>query len=117
MSEAASLVARARERQGITVEQLGIRAGFSPAFVSDVEAGGAEPTPEQLADLLLVCGLQLERSDAGRLTVRRSSYSTDPQEIAAARQMPPGERLAHAIGWNSFADEVFQAGRRLRGQQ
>jgi len=115
MSEkAAHLVAQARRRQGISHKQLGIRAGMTSAAVADIEAGRAEPTPQQLDELLMVCGLQLQRSTSGRLAVRASPYSTDPEEIAAARRMDPGQRLEHALGWNHFADEVLQAGRSRR---
>lgn len=111
----AKLITEARERQEITVEQLGIRSGLSPALLLDAEAGRVQLTLEQLSDVLLVCGLQLERSPrTGRLAVRALELDVDPAELEYQRSLSMSERLGGAIGWNTFADRLYQAGQRAR---
>ena len=93
MSDAAQLVLRARERQGITVEQLGIRAGLPSALIADAEAGRRDLTDQQLAGVLLVCGLQLKQSADGKLTVTPLELDIDAHELAHARSLTMTERL------------------------
>lgn len=78
MSDAAELLAQAREHGGITRDELAIRARFTTAFVVAVEASRQEPSLEQLAELLLACGHVMERSVTnGALAVRPAKIDAD----------------------------------------
>lgn len=114
MSDAARLVGWARKRQGITVQQLAVRSGLSPTLIAEVESSQRDLNTHELSALLFVCGLHLRQSPTGELSGEPLPLDVDEQELAHARSLTMSERLESALGWNSFADRVFQAGQRVR---
>ena len=114
MTEAARLVCWARERQGITVAQLGVRSGLPAALIADIEAGRADVDDADLERLLLVSGVALHRAPSGELTATPLALDVNAEDLAHARSLTMAQRLQSALGWNSFADRVFQAGQRAR---
>lgn len=114
MASAGEVIREARERQGITAERLSIRSGVDSALLIDAERGARHLSTEQLADVLLVCGLRLEQS-GDRLAVRPLPMDhVDLEDLRELRAQSPAERLTGALGWNTFADRVLSAGRRAR---
>ena len=101
-----------RERRlanGLTQEQLAIRAGSTQAAISRLERGEISPTFQTFEMLLTVMG------EEATLTVQRPQVDYDRARLKSLRARPPGERLAQAIGWNLLAGRFAQEGRRARG--
>jgi transcriptional regulator with XRE-family HTH domain len=100
-----------RERRlanGITQQQLAIRAGSTQAAISRLERGEISPTFHTFELLLTVMG------EEPTVTVRRSEAEYDRARLRSLRARPPAERLAQAIGWNLLAGRFAQEGRRAR---
>ena len=108
---AQDLVRRARERQEISLEQLAVRAGLSPASVARIEAGQETPDTPLLETLLLVCGEELVAAEHGRLDSRELRRSYDAERLVEQLHRPMAARIEEALGWNRFADELYRAGR------
>lgn len=97
-----------RLANGLTQQQLAIRAGSTQAAISRLERGDVSPTFSTFEQLLAVMGEDAE------LSVRRSEADYDRDRIRSLRARPPGERLARAISWNLLAGRFAQEGRRAR---
>lgn len=100
-----------RERRlanGLTQQQLAIRAGSTQAAISRLERGEISPTFHTLEVLLMAMGEEAE------LSVQRSAADYDRARIRALRAKPATERLAQAMSWNLLAGRFAQEGRRAR---
>lgn len=98
-----------RERRianGLTQQQLAIRAGSTQAAISRLERGELSPTFHTFELLLTVMG------EEAALTVRRPEAGYDRARLQSLRARPPAERLTQAIGWNLLAGRFAQQGRR-----
>lgn len=82
------LIRARRLANGLTQEQLAIRAGSTQAAISRLERGEISPTFETFERLLQVMGEEAE------IVVRGSQDDHDRLRIAALRDRAPG-----ATGW------------------
>jgi transcriptional regulator with XRE-family HTH domain len=98
-----------RLANGLTQQQLAIRAGSTQAAISRLERGEVSPTFHTFEQLLTVMGEEAE------LSVQRSEADYDRARIQSLRARPPAERLAQAISWNLLAGRFAQEGRRALG--
>ena len=101
-------IRRRRLANGLTQQQLAIRAGSSQAAISRLERGEISPTFHTFEQLLTVMGEEAE------LSVQRSEADYDRARIRSLRARPPAERLAQAISWNLLAGRFAQEGQRAR---
>jgi transcriptional regulator with XRE-family HTH domain len=106
--EPGRLIRDRRQANGLTQQQLALRAGSTQAAVSRLERGELSPTFETIERLLAVMGEEPE------LTVRRMEGDYDRGRLMALRSRTPAERLSLAIGWNRLAGQFAQAGARAR---
>jgi transcriptional regulator with XRE-family HTH domain len=97
-----------RLANGLTQQQLAIRAGSTQAAISRLERGEISPTFHTFEQLLMVMGEEAE------LSVQRSEADYDRARIQSLRARPPVERLAMAINWNLLAGRFAQEGQRAR---
>ena len=98
-----------RLANGLTQQQLAIRAGSTQAAISRLERGEISPTFHTFEQLLTVMG------EEAVLSVQRSEADYDRGRIQSLRARPPAERLAQAISWNLLAGRFAQEGRRALG--
>lgn len=68
LGEAGAVLGQERESNGLSVEQVAGRAGVPVALLWAIESGDALPSVDELAALLDVCGLRLDRNAAGELS-------------------------------------------------
>ena len=98
-----------RLANGLTQQQLAIRAGSTQAAISRLERGEISPTFHTFEQLLTVMGEEAE------LSVQRPEADYDRARVQSLRARPPAERLAQAISWNLLAGRFAQEGRRALG--
>jgi len=103
------IIRRRRLANGLTQQQLAIRAGSTQAAISRLERGEISPTFHTFEQLLAVMGEEAE------LSVQRSGPDYDRARMRSLRARPPAERLAQAIGWNLLAGRFAHEGQRARG--
>lgn len=104
----AEILRKARERAGITQQELAVRSGMSQAAISRLERGDRSLTVEGLERLLLAMGMRLE------LRTEPLPRRYDPAHLAAEARLTPGQRLERAFEWARFNDELLRAGREAR---
>jgi transcriptional regulator with XRE-family HTH domain len=94
-----------RLANGLSQTQLALRAGTSQSFISQLENGDKSPTVDTVERLLAVMGeeLHLEASPVAH------RYSRG--DLAAELRRPVAARLAGALAWNDFGDEIAGAAR------
>lgn len=97
-----------RQAAGLSQRSLAVRAGTSQDAISRIERGVEAPTLERFEQLLLAIGQRLV------LDVEPLESPVDPDELAAAAQLSPAERLREAISWNRLASQIAIAGERAR---
>jgi transcriptional regulator with XRE-family HTH domain len=103
------IIRQRRLANGLTQQQLALRAGSTQAAISRLERDELSPTFETFERLLAVMGEEAE------LSVRRSEVDYDRARLRSLRARPPEERLALAMSWNRLAGEFAAAGRQARG--
>lgn len=74
----ATLIATARERQGLSRRELARRAGVCPAFVNYLEAGERLPTPEHPRRSLAVAVIERWHAERVRLGLVRPGPAPGP---------------------------------------
>jgi transcriptional regulator with XRE-family HTH domain len=84
---AAELLRQARERHGLTQEQLAVRAGTSQAAISRIERGAVSPSMANLERLVSLTGDQLSAS------VEPIDYGFDLTLIHENLRLTPEERI------------------------
>ena len=94
--------------QGLSQRRLAVRAGTSQDAISRIERGVEAPTLERFAQLMLALG-QRPILDIEPLENRVSR-----DELAAAGDLSPAERLREARSWNRVASQLADAGERAR---
>lgn len=102
------LIRQRRLANGLTQQQLAIRAGSTQAAVSRLEHDEISPTFENFGRLLQVMGEEAE------LVVRRPDGPYDRARLASLRARPPVERLALALSWNRLAGQLAREGAKAR---
>lgn len=107
--DAGAFLRSRRLANGLTQAQLARRAGTSQAFVSQVENGAKSPTFDTLSGLLSVMGEEL------RLEASPVAHRYRRTDLAAEGRRSPEERLAGALAWNAFGDELAGAAVRPGG--
>jgi transcriptional regulator with XRE-family HTH domain len=110
MSDAASLIKRARLEARLSQTQLAQRLGVSQTAVAKLERPGSNPTVETLDGALRATGRQLE------LGARQWKPSVDETLIAQQLRMSPEQRLAQLESMYEWGRELAQAGARARGE-
>jgi transcriptional regulator with XRE-family HTH domain len=105
------LIRERRIANGLTQEQLALRAGSTQAAVSRLEREDISPTFETFERFLAVMG---EEAD---LVVGRPEADHDVERLIALRARPATELLALAISWNRLAGRFTRAGMRARGER
>jgi transcriptional regulator with XRE-family HTH domain len=95
------MVARLRQRHGLSQRELAVRARTSQAWISRVERGEVSPSVDSLERLLQVMGEQLLLDSA-----RLSHDDHDEHHRAATAAMDMSERLERALAAASFAAEL-----------
>jgi transcriptional regulator with XRE-family HTH domain len=106
-----ALIRERRIANGLTQEQLALRAGSTQAAISRLEREEISPTFETFERLLAVMG---EEAD---LVVGRAEADHDRERLISLRARPATERLALAISWNHLAGRFARAGMRARGER
>lgn len=101
-----ALIRAARERHGLSVARLALRAGVRPQDVERFERGEELPPAATLEALLLAVG---ERVDPPG---ERLASTHDAGDLAAERLRSPSERLERALAWNRFASAIAGTARR-----
>jgi transcriptional regulator with XRE-family HTH domain len=89
--DVAHLVRQCRLADGLTQQQLAIRAGTTKTAISRLEAGRLSPTFDTVQSLLLCMGRRLEA------TAVPMTPSCDPAQLDAVSGMTPTQRLNHAL--------------------
>jgi transcriptional regulator with XRE-family HTH domain len=105
------IIRRRRVANGLTQQQLALRAGTTQAAVSRLEHGELSPTFETFERLLAAMG---EEAD---VEVRRAHGDYDPTRLRSLRARPPEERLSLAISWNRLAGQFARAGAQAYGER
>lgn len=105
MGNAGSFLRERRRANGLSQAQLARRAGTSQSFVSQLENGEKSPTFDTLAKLLRVMGEDLE---LGSLP---TPHRYRREDLAHQLGRPVEERLAGALAWNDFAEQIGGAAR------
>jgi transcriptional regulator with XRE-family HTH domain len=106
--EPGQIIRRRRLANGLTQQQLALRAGSTQAAISRLERGEISPTFETFERLLAVMGEEAE------LSVRRPEADYDRARLRSLRARPADERLALALSWNRLAGQFAAAGRHAR---
>lgn len=103
----AASVARVRRAAGLTLSAVAARAGVSPAYVSQMESGAANPTVRTLCQI----------ADALGATAAELLGGTRPGTVAAAPGFPPrfapAPLLARADGHHGIWDLSAPGARRI----
>jgi transcriptional regulator with XRE-family HTH domain len=102
------VIRQRRLANGLTQQQLALRAGSTQAAISRLERGEISPTFETFDRLLAVMGEEAE------LSVRRPEAHHDRARLRSLRARQPEERLRQAMSWNRLAGQFAAAGRRAR---
>lgn len=79
----ATLIATARERQGLSRRELARRAGVCPAFVNYLEAGERLPSPERLVRIAEEVGVNPERAERVATRDRRRRAAREEVQVSA----------------------------------
>ena len=103
------MVARLRQKYGLSQRALAVRAGASQAWVSRVERGEVSPSVDSLERLLHVMGEQLTLD-----SVRLPHDDDDRRHRATTAAMDMSERLERALAAASFAAELHGRARDAR---
>src|ERR1700761_4805634 len=93
------LLREARGRNGVSQEQLAIRAGTTQSAISRIEKDRISPTVQTLAELLYLLGEDL------KLVAEKRDAGIDPTLIDERLRMTNEERLEYG---RAFADQVIQ---------
>jgi transcriptional regulator with XRE-family HTH domain len=107
--EAGRLVARLRERHGLSQRALAIRARTSQAWISRVERGEVSPSIDSLARLLRVMGEELVLDSQ-----RMPHDDHDEGHRAKVARLSVAERLERGLGTASFVAELHGRARDVR---
>jgi transcriptional regulator with XRE-family HTH domain len=99
--DAGELVARLRQRHGLSQRALAVRASTSQAWISRVERGEVSPSVYSLERLLQVMGEQLTLD-----SVRLRHDDADQHHRATTAAMEMSERLERSLAAASFAVEL-----------
>jgi transcriptional regulator with XRE-family HTH domain len=91
-----TLLRDARERHGLTQEQLAARARTSQAAISRIERGVVSPTVETLATLLDLMSEELV------LTADKQDYGFDRTLYERTLAMTPADRIDHGAALANF---------------
>jgi transcriptional regulator with XRE-family HTH domain len=98
-SSPGQLLREARVRNGVSQEQLAIRAGTTQSAISRIEKDRISPTVQTLAELLYLLGEDL------KLVVEKRDAGIDPTLIDERLRLTDEERLEYG---RAFADQVIQ---------
>jgi transcriptional regulator with XRE-family HTH domain len=103
------IIRHRRLANGLTQQQLALRASSTQAAISRLERGEISPTFETFERLLAVMGEEAE------VTVRRPEAAHDYARLRSLRRRQPAERLELAMSWNRLAGQFAAAGRQAHG--
>jgi transcriptional regulator with XRE-family HTH domain len=109
--EPGRIIRERRLANGLTQDQLALRAGSTQAAISRLERGDVSPTFETFERLLAAMG------EEPLLEVSRFQGHYDQARLASLRARPPAERLALAISWNRLAGQLAREGARARASR
>jgi transcriptional regulator with XRE-family HTH domain len=108
VSEAATLIRKARKEAGLSQVELGKRLGMSQAAVAKLERTGSNPTVDTLGDALWAAGSRLALSASVR------QPGVDESLIRQQLEMPPAERLRQLDLQIREMSRLVAAGERAR---
>lgn len=108
MSEAASLIRKARGEAGLSQAELGRRLGMSQAAIAKLERPGSNPTVDTLDDVLWATGHRLELGTSAR------QPGVDESLIRQQLELPPAERLRQLDAQIHEMSRLIEAGERAR---
>lgn len=111
VSEAASLIRKARSEAGLSQAALARRLGVSQAAIAKLERPGSNPTVDTLDDVLWAAGRRLELG----ATIRRSGV--DESLIRQQLELSPAERMRGIETMYTEARALALAGARSRGER
>lgn len=102
--DAGNLLRDARQRYGLSQEDLAIRAGTDQVTVSDIETGSVSPSIEALGELLELAGKELVLAAEPRLT------GIDPTLNQGNLGLSPEERLQKGLAFADFVRRTRRGG-------
>lgn len=94
------MLREARTRHRVSQVSLARRAGTSQRHISRIERGEVSPSVDTLARLLAMVGEEL------RLETTPTVHRYSRHDLAHEIGRPMAERLAGALAWNDFAEEI-----------
>jgi transcriptional regulator with XRE-family HTH domain len=110
-SSFALTLALARQKLGVTQQELAERAGVSQAYIAKLEGGEANPTLGRIGSLLAVLGLSLT-TDVAPL----SPYSEKQKSCSTAESFRYAEMSASPLARENKA-RYEKGGGKLKGQK